>query len=239
MPKIKLIVDGGSMKPGPAVAQQVGPLGINMGQMISDVNEATAGFKGMKVPVEIDVDAKTKSYNIQVFSPPVAELLKKELSIPKGSGEPHKIKVGNLAIEQAISVAKTKMSDLLAKDLKAAVKMVVGTCVSLGILVENKPAAEVEQEIDEGKYDKEFSEEKTEVPADKKAALAAHFTKVKAEQAKLLKEEEAAAAAEEAEKAAEAAEGEAAEGEAAEGGEAPAEGEAAEGGEAPAEEKKE
>ena len=60
MPKIKLIVDGGAMKPGPAVAQQLGPMGINLGKVISDVNAATAGFKGVKVPVELDVNPKTK-----------------------------------------------------------------------------------------------------------------------------------------------------------------------------------
>ena len=56
MVKINLLIDGGNMKPGPAVAQQLGPMGVNMGKVISDVNEATKEFKGMKVPVELDVD---------------------------------------------------------------------------------------------------------------------------------------------------------------------------------------
>ena len=85
---VKLIVDGGDMKPGPAVAQQIGPAGINMGKVISDINQATLSFKGVKVPVEINVDAKTKSYSIKVFSPPVAELIKRELQVEKGSGSP-------------------------------------------------------------------------------------------------------------------------------------------------------
>ena len=87
--KVKLIVEGGDMKPGPTVSQQLGPMGINLGKVISDVNEATKGFKGMKVPVEIDVDPKTKDFTIQVFSPPVSEMIKKELNIEKGSGKPH------------------------------------------------------------------------------------------------------------------------------------------------------
>jgi large subunit ribosomal protein L11 len=66
MPKIKLIVEGGKMAPGPAVAQQLGPMGINLGKVISDVNNATSGFKGMNVPVELDVDPKTKKYEILV-----------------------------------------------------------------------------------------------------------------------------------------------------------------------------
>src|SRR3990167_7640956 len=135
---VKLIVDGGDMKPGPAVAQQIGPLGINLGKVIADVNTATLGFKGIKVPVEIDVDGKTKKYEIHVFSPPVAELIKKELSLEKGSGEALKTKVGNIALERIIYIAQTKMPSLLAKDLKSAIKLVVGTCVSMGILVDNK-----------------------------------------------------------------------------------------------------
>src|SRR3989344_5584647 len=129
---VKLIVDGGDMKPGPAVAQQIGPLGINMGKVISDVNSATAGFKGVKVPVEIDVDAKTKTYKIKVSSPPVAELIKKEISAEKGSGEAEKFKVGNISFERIVSIAKTKMPNLLAKDLRSAIRLIVGTCVSLG-----------------------------------------------------------------------------------------------------------
>jgi len=76
--KVKLIVDGGSMQPGPAVAQQLGPMGINLGKVIADVNAATSGFKGTKVPVEIDVDPKTKTFTIKVSSPPVSELIKKQ-----------------------------------------------------------------------------------------------------------------------------------------------------------------
>src|SRR3989344_192264 len=88
--KIKLIVEGGSMKPGPAIAQQLGPMGVNMGKVISDVNSATSGFKGMNVPVELDVNPKTRTFDIVVLSPAVAELIKKELGIERGSGEAKK-----------------------------------------------------------------------------------------------------------------------------------------------------
>ncbi len=189
--KVKLIVEGGNMKPGPAVSQQIGPLGVNLGKIMSDVNSATAGFKGMNVPVEIDVDGKTKSFTVKVFSPGVAELLKKESAAEKGSGAPNKVKVGNLGIEQIIAVAKMKMSNLLAKDLKAAVQLVTGSCVSLGLLVENKEAKEVAKEIAQGVYDKEIKSEKSEISADKKKALFTFFNEVKTKQ-----EREAKAAAE-------------------------------------------
>jgi len=200
--KVKLIVDGGDMKPGPAVAQQLGPMGINLGKVIGDVNSATAGFKGTKVPVEINVDGKTKTFTINVFSPPVSELIKKELGLEKGSGEALKYKVGNIPFERVVSVAKTKLPNLLAKDLRAAVKLVVGTCVSLGVLIDSKEAKEIEKEIDSGKYDKEIVGEITEVSADKKKELEAFFALKKAQQEKAKKAEEEAKAAEEAAKAA-------------------------------------
>ncbi len=214
--KVKLIVDGGSMKPGPAVSQQLGPMGVNLGKVISDVNEATKGFAGIKVPVELNVNPKTKSYEIQVFSPPVSELIKKELKLEKGSGAPNKIKVGNIPIEILISIAKTKMPDLLAKDLKSALKLIVGSCVSAGILIDSKEAKEIEIEISEGKYDSEISQEKTSPSPEKVKELESFFKKLQSEQEARKKAEE------EAEKAAEAAK----EAKAAAEGKAPAEGKA-------------
>jgi len=187
---IKLLVEGGNMTPGPALSQKLGPMGMNVNQVIEKVNQATKDFKGLKVPVELDVNASTKDFEIQVFSPPVSELIKKELGITKGSGMQKKSQVANASIEQMISVAKTKMANLLCNDLKAAVKTVIGSCVSLGILVENKPASEVEKEIDEGKYDKEIQEEKTEISEEKKKELTEYFEKVKTQQDLIIKKEE-------------------------------------------------
>lgn len=202
---IKLIVDGGDMKPGPAVAQQIGPLGINLGKVISDVNIATLGFKGTKVPVEIDVDPKTKNYKIKVFSPPVAELIKKEIGVEKGSGLAGGYQVGNMAIERVIEIAKTKQSSLLAKDLKSAVKLVVGTCVSLGVLIDNKSAKEIEKDIDSGVYANEIKNEITSVSEEKSKKLAEFYKVLKEKQDKEQKAIAEAKAAEEAAKAAAAA----------------------------------
>lgn len=196
---IKLLVDGGNMKPGPVLSQKLGPLGMNMRDIISKINDATKDMKGLKVPVEVEVEPSTKEFDVKVFSPPVSELLKKELGIEKGSGEQNKIQVANASIEQIISVAKIKLQNLLANDLKAAVKSVVGTCVSLGILIENKPAIEVEQEINQGKYDKEIQGEMTETSEEKKAELKEYFEGVREEQEKIIKQEQAAKEAEEAE----------------------------------------
>ncbi len=197
---IKLLVEGGSMTPGPAVGQKLGPIGINIGKVIQEVNKSTADFKGVKVPVELDIDTSTKDFTVKVFSPPVSELLKKELKLEKGSGEPNKIKVGNIAIEEIISVAKTKYKDMLEKEFKSAVKSVVGTCVSLGILVENKEAKEIEKDIEEGKFDNEIEQQKTEVSPEKRKSLEEHYNKVKNKQDLMIKKEEEEKAAEEAAK---------------------------------------
>ena len=188
--QIKILADGGAMKPGPALSQKLGPAGINIGQVISKINEATANFKGMKVPVELEVNSKTKEFEIQVFSPPVSELLKKELGINKGSGAQNKFKSANASIEQIIKVAKTKFPNLLCNNLKTAVKTVAGSGVSLGILIENKTPQEVEKEIDEEKYDKEINSESTETPEEKKKELEKYFSELKEQQDKIMKQEQ-------------------------------------------------
>jgi len=204
--QVKILVEGGNMQPGPALSQKLGPMGINIGQVIKKVNETTKDFKGLKVPVELDIDSSTKDFEIKVFSPPVSELLKKELGIEKGSGEQGKIKVANASIEQIISVAKTKLPYMLSKDLKAAVKTVLGSCASLGILVENQSAAHLGHQIEGEKFQREIKEEKTETSEEKKEELKEYFEEVKAEQEKIIKQEEAEKAAAEAETPAEEAE---------------------------------
>jgi large subunit ribosomal protein L11 len=195
--QVKILVEGGNMQPGPALSQKLGPAGINIGQVIQKVNDATKGFKGMKVPVEVEIDS-SKNIEVKVFSPPVAELLKKELGIEKGSGLQKKTKVANASIEQIISVSKTKLPNLLSRTLENAVKSVLGSCTTLGILVENKNPLEVIRDIEAGKYDKEISQEITETPKEKKKSLEEFFSKVLAEQEKIKQQEAAAKAAAEA-----------------------------------------
>jgi large subunit ribosomal protein L11 len=80
-------------------------------------------------------------------------LLVSELGVTKGSGVPNTEKIGNISLEQAVRIAKVKANDVLARDLKAAVKEVLGTSVSMGVTVEGKDPREVQKDIDEGKYD--------------------------------------------------------------------------------------
>jgi large subunit ribosomal protein L11 len=193
---VKLLVEAGDMKPSPAISQKLGPLGLNMGKIIQEVNKATAEFKGIKVPVTLDIDTKTKDFTVKVSTPPTSELLKKEFSLEKGSGNIHETKVANAAIEQIISIAKIKQQDMLSNSFKAVVKSVLGTCQSLGILVENQNTKEILEEVDKGKYDSIINEQRTEVSEEKKLRLARYFEELKSKQEVMKKkaEEEAAKA---------------------------------------------
>ena len=202
MTLIKLLVEGAKMSPGPAVAQQLGPMGINMGEVISNVNEKTKEFAGVTVPVHLNVDPKTKEVKIKVLSPPTSELIKKELGISKASGARLKQRVGNFAIEQVISVAKAKHDSMLSNDFLASVKSVVGTCQALGVLIENKESKEVMTEILEGKYDSQINSQKTKVEDEKRKDLDAYFSEIAEKQEAVHKAEEAEKAAEEEKKAA-------------------------------------
>jgi large subunit ribosomal protein L11 len=196
--QIKLLVDGGAMKPGPALSQKLGPLGVNVGKVISEVNNCTKQFSGMKVPVLVDIDVKTKNVKAQALTPPVSALLKREAGIEKGSQMPNKIKVANIPIEVAIKVANTKESGMLTNSFKAAVKTVIGNCVSVGILVESKEPNEIIEEINQGKYDSEINSKQENASPEKLAQLASDFEKIKKLQEVVLKEIEAKKEAKEA-----------------------------------------
>lgn len=153
--KVKIMVDGGKASPAPPIGPALGPLGLNIGQVVAKINEKTASFSGMKVPV-IVVVGKNKQFEIEVGLPPTAALIKKELGLEKGAKTSGTEVVGNFSLVQAVSIAKVKLDGSFAKDIKAAVKEVLGTCVSLGVTVEGKDAREVQQEITEGKHDQEL-----------------------------------------------------------------------------------
>lgn len=191
--EIRLLVDGGEMKPGPTLSQKIGPLGLNMGKLIGDVNKATAEFKGMKVPIIVDINTKTKDIKVTTLTPPTSELLKKEMSATVGSGRPNKLKIGNAPIELIIKVAKKKQKDMFVNDLKAAVISALGTCQSIGLVVESKDPKEVIQDVKAGRYDKEINSGKEDVSEEKLSELAKNFEKVKKVQDAFIKDLEKAA----------------------------------------------
>jgi large subunit ribosomal protein L11 len=154
--KVEVLVDGGKATPGQPLGPVLGPLGVNVIQVVAAINEKTKAFSGMKVPVKIVVE-KDRSFTVEVGSPPTSALIMKELGIEKGSGKPKTEKVGDLSLEQAKKIALMKQEACLGRNLKKAAKEIVGACVSMGVTVEGKDPREVQKEIDEGKHDELLS----------------------------------------------------------------------------------
>ncbi len=154
---IEVLVEGGRASPGPPLGPALGPMGVNVVQVVAMINEKTKSFVGMKVPVKVLIDPKTKTFEIKVGTPPTSSLLVKEIKAEKGSGAPNTLKVGNITIEQAIKVANMKQDSLMGKDLKMRVLEVIGVCVSSGITVEGKEPKAIQKEIKEGKWDAKFA----------------------------------------------------------------------------------
>ncbi len=156
---VEVLVSGGQATAGPPLGPALGPLGVNLMAVVNKINELTADFAGVKVPVKVIVDVDTKEFEIEVGVPPTVALIVKELGIEKGSGNPKAEKVGNLTLEQVKKIAKIKMGQSYAKSLKSAVMEVLGTCVSMGVTVEGKDPKEVQREIRAGAYDDVLAEE--------------------------------------------------------------------------------
>jgi large subunit ribosomal protein L11 len=150
--KLEVLVDGGKATPGPPLGPALGPMGVNVIQVVNAINEKTKAFTGMKVPVTLFVDPKTKSFEIKVGTPPVSALILKEIGLEKGSGSPKATKVGNLKVEQVQKIAEMKKDSMLGKDKKSRFREVVGTCVSMGVTVDGKDPKVVMKEIDAGAY---------------------------------------------------------------------------------------
>ncbi len=178
---VEVLIEGGKASAAPPLGPALGPLGINIGQVVSEINKKTGDFKGMKVPVKVIVDADTKEFEIKIGTPPCAELIKKEAGIKTASGNPLTTKVADLKIEQAIKVAQMKSDALLGKDLVSKTKEVIGTCDSMGVMVEGKQAREVIKEINEGKHVEKIMSGKTELTEEEKKELEAERTRLAGE----------------------------------------------------------
>ncbi len=150
---ISALVTGGEASAGPPLGPALGPMGVNVLQVVNTINDKTKDFLGMKVPVKVEVDSDTKKFTVEVGIPPTAALINKEAGVNKGSGTAGANFAGNISIESAIKIARMKLENSYASDVKGVVKEIIGTCVSSGIQVENKPAREIYDDIRAGKYD--------------------------------------------------------------------------------------
>ena len=153
---VEALVSGGQATAGPPLGPALGPLGVNILEIVNKINEITNHYAGMKVPVKIIVNTDTKEFEVSVGIPTTSALIVSELGVEKGSGTPKTEKIGNLSMTQIVKVAKIKHAELLARNLKSAVKEVLGSCVSIGVTVEEEDPREVQKEIAEGKYDALF-----------------------------------------------------------------------------------
>ncbi len=153
---VSALVTGGQASAGPPLGPTLGPLGVNILQIVNAINDKTKDFEGMKVPVTVTVDKKTKQWSVDVGIPSAAALILKEAGLQKGSGTSGATWVGDITLDSAIKVAKLKIDSSYATDFKAAAKEVIGTCLCLGIKVDGKNPKEVTAEINACKWDDKF-----------------------------------------------------------------------------------
>ena len=132
---VKLQLPAGKATPGPPVGSTLGPHGINIPGFTKEFNEKTRGQEGLIIPVVMTIYAD-RSFEFVMKTPPVAVLIKKALNIQSGSAKPNKTKVATITEAQLKEIAETKMPDLNAASLDAAISMIKGTCRSMGVKVE-------------------------------------------------------------------------------------------------------
>ncbi|CAD2071991.1 50S ribosomal protein L11 [Phocicoccus pinnipedialis] len=132
---VKLQIPAGKATPAPPVGPALGQAGINIMGFTKEFNAQTQDQAGLLIPVEISV-YEDRSFTFITKTPPAAVLLKKAAKVEKGSGEPNKTKVATVTKDQVREIAETKMEDLNAADVEAAMRMVEGTARSMGFTVE-------------------------------------------------------------------------------------------------------
>ena len=136
--EVSVLVEGGKASAGPPLGPALGPLGVNVGQVVAKINEETKQFAGMRVPVVVKVDPATRAFTLVVGRPPVAALLLKEAQKEKGSGKPKTETVGDVSLESVRQIAQAKGDDLFGRSIEEKMNQVIGTCVSLGLTVDGE-----------------------------------------------------------------------------------------------------
>lgn len=147
---VEALVPGGKASAGPPLGPALGPLGVNVAQVVAKINEQTKDLNGMQVPVKVIVKSRTE-FEIEVGTPPTSALIIKEMGLEKGSGD--NTVVGNLTMEQVLKIANIKRKGLLSKTMKHAASEVIGTAGSLGATIEGMSSKEAQLALSSGKYD--------------------------------------------------------------------------------------
>ena len=136
--EVSVLVEGGKATPGNPLGPALGPLGVNVVQVVQQINEQTKGFAGMRVPVVIKVDPATRAFTLVVGRPPVAALLLKEAGKEKGSGKSKTETVGDVPLDAVRRIAEAKGEDLFGRSVEEKMNQVIGTCVSMGLTVDGQ-----------------------------------------------------------------------------------------------------
>ncbi|MGA2874679.1 MAG: 50S ribosomal protein L11 [Nitrososphaerales archaeon] len=156
MPETKTVsalVVGGEANAGPPLGPALGPLGVNVMMIVKQINDMTKDYTGMRVPVKVNVETETKKFTVEVGIPSASALIVKESGAPKGSGTPKTVVAGNITVDQLVKIAKVKVSQSYASTVKSSAKEVAGSCVSMGVTIEGKPAKEFLEEVKQNKWD--------------------------------------------------------------------------------------
>jgi large subunit ribosomal protein L11 len=142
-PEVSVLVEGGKAAAGAALGAALGPLGVNVGQVVTQINEKTKHFAGMKVPVLVKVDAATRTFTLEVGRPPTAALLLKESGKEKGSGKSKTEVIGDVSMDAVKQIAEAKGADLQGRSVEERINQVLGTAVSMGISVDGQDPREL------------------------------------------------------------------------------------------------
>jgi large subunit ribosomal protein L11 len=134
--EVSVLVEGGKAAAGAQLGSALGPLGVNVGQVVAQINQETKQYAGMRVPVVVKVNPANRTFTLVVGRPPVAALLLHEAKKEKGSGKPKTEVVGDVSLDAVKRIAEAKGDDMHGRSLEEKMNQVIGTCVSLGLTVD-------------------------------------------------------------------------------------------------------
>ena len=150
---VAALVVGGEANAGPPLGPALGPLGVNVMAIVKQINDLTREYTGMRVPIKVQVDTETKQFDVEVGVPTTSALIAKEAGIPKGSGSAKATLVGNLTMAQVVKIARAKAPQSYGSTLRSTTREVVGSCISMGVKVEDRDPRDVMQDIAAGRWD--------------------------------------------------------------------------------------
>ena len=155
--EITALIEGGKASPAPPLGPALGPTGVNIGQVIGEINQKTSEFRGMKVPVKIII-FPDRTFELEVGIPTTSGLVLKEAGLAKGGHgsteeTPEEPFVGNITMQQVVKIADIKRQGSFASTYKTLCKEILGTCLSSKVSVEGKDPREIQKQVNEGVWD--------------------------------------------------------------------------------------